>query len=243
MRLGRRPESAAPSAFEAPSESSRAPSAGTFDAAPNAPHALNVPNARRDRASGRCRPSNPRSRETEAATDSADTFRSRGDPGPARAEQRRPSRRRADSRVAAMSRLCRGCGSSAALTRGCFCGAIRYRVSGARSDETLCHCSICRRVSGAPFVAWFTAPRDGFAFTRGTPAEFSSTEHGRRTFCADCGTPLTFASSRLPAELDVTTGSLDDPEAAPPKDHTRTSARLSWVDLGDRLPRHPEHRA
>ena len=128
------------------------------------------------------------------------------------------------------------------LTGGCFCGFIRYDAGGTPFHETNCHCSICRRTSGAPFVAWFTVPADEFRITSGQPASFRSSEHGTRSFCPHCGTPLTFASSRLPDELDITICSLQDPELLPPKDHTRTSAKLGWVKLGDQLPRFPEAR-
>jgi len=42
------------------------------------------------------------------------------------------------------------------LQGGCFCGRIRYEVAGRPFHETNCHCSICRRTTGAPFVAWFS---------------------------------------------------------------------------------------
>lgn len=126
---------------------------------------------------------------------------------------------------------------------GCFCGFVRYRVDGPVSHETNCHCSICRRTSAAPFVTWFTVRHGDFAVTAGQPASFRSSEHGTRTFCPRCGTPLTFRSAHAPEELDVTTCSLDEPERLPPKDHTRTSAKLSWVELGERLPSFHEARS
>lgn len=129
------------------------------------------------------------------------------------------------------------------LEGGCLCGEIRYRVSGLPTHETCCHCSICRRASGAPFVAWFTTTSSGFEFTSGAPAEFDSSESGTRTFCRRCGTPLTFRSSELLAEVDVTTGSLDEPELIPPKDHTRVSSRLSWVESDGSRPEFPEARS
>ena len=38
------------------------------------------------------------------------------------------------------------------LEGACFCGFIRYQARGTPSNETNCHCSICRRSSGAPYV-------------------------------------------------------------------------------------------
>lgn len=125
---------------------------------------------------------------------------------------------------------------------GCLCGSIRYAADSVPFQETLCHCTICRRASGAPFVAWFTVAAASFQFVSGEPATFRSSEHGTRTFCGRCGTPLTFRSSRTPEEVDVTAGSLDDPQIVPPKDHTHTSSKLSWVHCPDGLPAFPGSR-
>src|SRR6516225_2044071 len=75
---------------------------------------------------------------------------------------------------------------------GCFCGAIRYCVSGSPTNKMVCHCKSCRRVAGAPVVAWLTFPRTQFEFLRGQPAAFNSSDPVRRTFCPACGTPLTY---------------------------------------------------
>lgn len=125
---------------------------------------------------------------------------------------------------------------------GCFCGAVRYRAEGAVTHETLCHCTLCRRTSGAPCVAWFTVPAAGLRFTAGEPARFASSDHGTRGFCRECGTSLSFASSRSPDEIDLTTASLDDPERLPPADHTFARSKLSWLVLGDGLPAYPAAR-
>ena len=65
------------------------------------------------------------------------------------------------------------------LTGGCFCGAVRYEAGGTPFDETNCHCSICRRTTGAPFVTWFSVRRSDFRVIKGEPARFTSTEKGR----------------------------------------------------------------
>jgi hypothetical protein len=129
------------------------------------------------------------------------------------------------------------------LEGGCYCGFVRYQVLGTPFYETNCHCSICRRTTGAPFVTWFTVRTAEFVFQAGDPARFSSSEHGTRSFCPRCGTQLTFQSSYTVGELDVTTCSLDDPNRVPPRDHTRTSSQLSWVELSDGLPRFSEARS
>jgi hypothetical protein len=129
------------------------------------------------------------------------------------------------------------------LLGGCFCGSVRYEAGGTPCHLTSCHCSICRRTSGAPFVAWFSVPRSAFRFTRGEPARFRSSAKGTRSFCRSCGSPLTFEHEDAGDEIDVTTCTLDRPELLPPEDHTRTSSKLGWVHLGDGLPEYREARS
>ncbi len=128
------------------------------------------------------------------------------------------------------------------LRGGCYCGRIRYEAAGTPFHETNCHCSICRRTTGAPFVAWFTVHRSQFRFVSGEPTRFSSSPKGTRSFCPQCGTQLTFKHEDFSDEIDVTTCSLDAPDALPPKDHTRTRSKLSWIKLADRLVEYAESR-
>ena len=56
-----------------------------------------------------------------------------------------------------------------------------------------------------------------------------------RFFCSRCGTQLIFRHADFPDEIDLITGSLDDPELVPPWDNSRRGTRLRWV-AGDGLP-------
>ena len=129
-----------------------------------------------------------------------------------------------------------------AIEGGCLCGAIRYRTSGSAYGITHCHCRTCRRTSGTPFVTWAGFDRDKFAFTQGQPASHASSPNVLRAFCATCGTALTYQRADVPGSIDVTLGSMDDPEALKPEDHTWTENRLSWIALNDRLPQYPRER-
>ena len=88
----------------------------------------------------------------------------------------------------------------------------------------------CRKASAAPYVTWLVVPSKKFSFTSGTPAELESSVSGRRYFCAACGTPLTCTNDEHEGIVDVTVGSLDQPENFPPTIKIHYDTQLPWVD-------------
>lgn len=120
---------------------------------------------------------------------------------------------------------------------GCFCGAVRYRATQTPNHSMVCHCRTCRRVAGAPMVAWVTFARDAFAFVHGTPVLLRSSSPVERHFCSACGTPLSWRNvDASGGEIDVTTCSLDAQDAFPPTHHSWVSYDVAWLQLGDELP-------
>ncbi|HEY1750904.1 MAG TPA: GFA family protein [Caulobacteraceae bacterium] len=124
----------------------------------------------------------------------------------------------------------------ATVEGGCFCGAVRYRIGAAPKASLVCHCRSCRRAAAAPAVPWITVAADAFALSAGALRFHRSSPPVRRGFCKACGTPLTYQHDGRPADIDVTTASLDDPEAFPPAYHVQLGDELTWVRLGDSLP-------
>ena len=120
---------------------------------------------------------------------------------------------------------------------GCLCGAVRYRASATPMRGVICHCTMCRRTSGAPVVGWATFRTEDLEWLAGTPRSFRSSDRATRRFCGDCGTALTFVSDAAPESTDVTLASLDVPEAVSPADHTYTTKQIGWMRFADDLPR------
>lgn len=123
-----------------------------------------------------------------------------------------------------------------AIEGGCHCGAVRYTLSARPEASMICHCRTCRRISGAPVVAWISTTTDALTFTKGKPARYASSPGVQRQFCAACGAQLTYAGPGYGDAIDVTTASLDDPDAFPPTHHSWLSHDIAWIKFGDGLP-------
>jgi len=126
--------------------------------------------------------------------------------------------------------------SDSPIEGGCLCGAVRYRLLGPALQTSLCHCEDCRRASGAPAVAWTFFRSGALEWTSGRPAEVAFAER-IRSFCRDCGSPLAFHDPGIPEFFEVTTATLDDPDAHSPGDQCWTVDELPWFSGLHGLPR------
>lgn len=126
------------------------------------------------------------------------------------------------------------------LTGGCYCRAVRYEIDSTPFDRTLCHCGTCRRLSAAPAVAWFSVDKRGLRWVHGAPKNFESSPGVLRTFCGNCGTPLTYSKAATADVIDVSNCSLDEPGLVAPESHTWCNERLPWDNAVDGLPEYPE---
>lgn len=132
------------------------------------------------------------------------------------------------------------------LNGGCLCGALRYRLGRVRSAYW-CHCTMCRRVSGANALPWATVARTDFEVIQGQLKAYASSPGVARGFCATCGSPILFDMACEDA-VDITIGTLDAPDRLAPTHHIWTTTALAMSDgLGAGLPRHdaepPPHAA
>ncbi len=106
---------------------------------------------------------------------------------------------------------------------------MRYALYVVPQRSHVCHCRMCQRATGGLFAALAGAPKADFAWTKGEPAVFASSNLATRAFCRDCGTPLSFSYNQPEAHFYVTIGSLDDPNLAPIEMQFGVESRISWV--------------
>ena len=75
------------------------------------------------------------------------------------------------------------------LSGGCLCGGVRFTAAPANRDVAACHCGMCRKWSGGPFLVLDCADTlkiDDDA----NLGVYRSSEWAERCFCKQCGTPL-----------------------------------------------------
>jgi hypothetical protein len=119
---------------------------------------------------------------------------------------------------------------------GCHCGSVRYEMPEQTVWRAICHCTDCRKQSGAPMVSWALVEKDQLK-VEGETQEYASSENGRRQFCPKCGTGLFYTNdATLPGKVDVQTATLDDPDAMPPQIQVQSAERIGWMEKMHDLP-------
>ena len=115
------------------------------------------------------------------------------------------------------------------LTGGCQCGAVRYAFHGVPRQVGICHCRMCQKASGGPFAVYAVVALGDFEWTRGAPATWASSSNATRDFCPACGTPLAYREN-VGGEIELLTGTLDQPERAVPTGEVGIEAKLAWLN-------------
>jgi hypothetical protein len=121
-------------------------------------------------------------------------------------------------------------------TGGCQCGAVRYAFYAPLENAHVCHCRMCQRATGGVFAALAGTAPENFAWTRGTPAFFASSNLAKRAFCEKCGTPLSFKYEAPSARMYTTIGSLDEPGRVELVKQYGIESRLPWVKFCETVP-------
>ncbi|TCO69927.1 GFA family protein [Rhodovulum euryhalinum] len=76
----------------------------------------------------------------------------------------------------------------------CLCGAVHISAVPRASSVSACHCSVCRRWSGAAIWCLDAAPTD--VHVTGEVRTYRSSPFAERAFCPVCGTHLWIRDDR-----------------------------------------------
>lgn len=124
-------------------------------------------------------------------------------------------------------------------TKGsCSCGRIRFRIKSMPFQVSYCHCTDCRKATGAPVTVFAGFDSKKVIFTRDQPDIHNPAPMIYRLFCATCGTPIGYIDDRLPNEVYFYSGALEDPSKFRPELHAWVSEQLDWLEIEDQLPHH-----
>lgn len=131
-------------------------------------------------------------------------------------------------------------GSPGTLRGKCQCGEIEYAVTDDFLYAQNCHCSQCRRATGAAFKPFAGIERSKMRLTKGTGSIsiFGEADaHDAR--CRRCGS-LLYSVVRNGRYVHITLGTLVDVPSIRPTAHIFVGSMAPWFTITDDLPQHQE---
>jgi hypothetical protein len=123
----------------------------------------------------------------------------------------------------------------------CLCGGVRFEYSRAVTQVGMCHCSLCRKVSGAASNATILAPETDFKWISGEDLQrvFAKPTGWRTTFCGTCGSPLP-QKLRGAAAYWIPAGLLDDDPGVGIAGHIWVGSKAAWDAIAPGPPQFDE---
>jgi len=122
----------------------------------------------------------------------------------------------------------------------CFCGAVSFEIEGHLSAPSLCHCSQCRRLHGAP-GAYTSAPASAYRISGEENLNwYPTSKRAEQGFCRVCGSKL-FWREIGGKDLDATMGSLEATTGLTLARHIWTRSQGDYYEIDhDGVPRFAE---
>lgn len=123
----------------------------------------------------------------------------------------------------------------------CLCGRTVFEVTPPFLKFVHCHCSRCRKSSGASHATNIAVRTDQLAWIAGDDGlehfRLPSAARFGKSFCRACGCPM---PRRLPGTdlVVIPAGSLDDAIAFTPSEHLFWDSRPAWGCPSGGLPAH-----
>ena len=100
------------------------------------------------------------------------------------------------------------------VTGGCYCGEIRFEVTGPQEAAFQCHCRECQYITGGNANIVVVFAETDFRYTKGVTTTFARSDLETpvtRHFCSSCGTAIGSRSPSRPNSMIVKVGTLDYP--------------------------------
>ena len=107
-------------------------------------------------------------------------------------------------------------------TGACLCGAVRYSLKARPLAVNACHCTDCKKTTGATNVIMLIANSDDFSFTGEVQAYRKRADSGRELDikrCTVCGTRMFHHNMASKALVFIAAGTLDDTSWVVPASH------------------------
>lgn len=127
----------------------------------------------------------------------------------------------------------------------CLCQEVKYEYSASINEVAICHCNLCKRAQGTPFVTNAPINLERFSFTQGSEfvKEYFSSQNKKRTFCSNCGSPFYSQRTDMPEVIRLRLGSVTEGDIPEPNYEIYCESKSSWFSDNAERPNYAKNKA
>ena len=123
-------------------------------------------------------------------------------------------------------------------TGHCLCKQVRFEFDTQPTDVSICHCSLCRRMTGTAFGVYVKVPALNLTIASGAEqiTAYNVTDKLSMCSCRGCGSYLYAKHSDYSDFVYVCLGAVDDHGDIHPGYHEFVGSKAGWFEIHDSLP-------
>ena len=117
----------------------------------------------------------------------------------------------------------------------CYCGYVTFEAEADPETTTICNCTDCQTMSGAPLRAVVVTRAGTFVLLSGEPTEYRKTADSGNVrpqgFCPQCGTALYSTTvDDMPKAYNVRVGALSQRNELVPRRQLFVRSQQTWIN-------------
>lgn len=127
------------------------------------------------------------------------------------------------------------------ITGSCVCGQVEFSVEDQFVYAGYCHCSLCRKSSGAAGTAIGGIFKANFLIVKGEEfvKKYKRSKETVSCFCGQCGSTL-YGEKSTTGMVHVRYGALNSSPKLLPQAHMHVASKADWYEITDALPQFSE---
>ena len=122
----------------------------------------------------------------------------------------------------------------------CLCGDVAWTIDGPVTMLVNCHCTMCRKSSGATFSMFAICAASDFSFSRGADntVSYRTSDHAERVRCARCAALVPSIAGEMAV---IPAGSLEGDMGRKVDAHIFVADMAAWHTINDSAPQFPAY--
>ena len=121
----------------------------------------------------------------------------------------------------------------------CHCGSVAWEADLPPKIVLICHCNMCRELSGSDYSTWVVMKSEDFTLLKGAELlnSYQATDKFSKSFCSQCGSTVKCVNNdKFPDHIYVARGNIISDIELNANVQVYTADKADWVALDEAIP-------